>query len=96
MAKPPDYAALALLQDEKARRVIEYLIERLTASALKLSYDLRMPPDELEAVLTLLEGPGLVRRAPRQSQMPGDAIQVTEKGQQLRQYVGRTARQNKL
>jgi len=81
----PEFDCLTVLQNEGARRVLEYLVANLTASALKLSYALKMPPDDVEKVLAELEAKALVSRTSRQ--MPGDAYVLTAKGQQLRRYL---------
>ena len=53
---------LVVLSDEKAKRVLEYLASNLTGSFMKLSYELKMGPKELEEALTMLEAAGLIRR----------------------------------
>ena len=91
----PELDVLMVLQNEGTRRVLEYLVVNLTASALKLSYALKMPPEDVEKVLAELEAQGLVSKTARQ--MPGAAYVLTAKGQQLRRYLsGPSVRQYKL
>ena len=93
--KEPDLDVLTLLQDEGARRVLEYLMANLTASALKLSYALKMSAEDVEKVLAGLEAQGLVSKTARQ--MPGAAYILTTKGQQLKRYLpGPSARQYRM
>lgn len=91
----PELDVLSILHNEGARRVLEYLVSNLTASALKLSYDLKMPPEDVEKVLTDLEAHGLVNKTVRQ--MPGAAYILTAKGQELRRYLsGPSVRQARM
>lgn len=77
--------AFELLGDDKARPVLVYLIQNSAASALKLSYALKMDPDDVDGALQKLEANGLVHREPRQ--MPGDAYVITGKAQPMRKYL---------
>jgi len=53
---------LVVLSDEKAKRVLEYLASNLTGSFMKLSYELKMGPKELEETLAKLEAAGLIHK----------------------------------
>ena len=91
----PELDVLTVLQNEGTRRVLEYLVVNLTASALRLSYALKMPPEDVEKVLAELVAQKLVSKTARQ--MPGAAYVLTAKGQQLRRYLsGPSVRQYKL
>ena len=85
MKEPPSVGILSALQDENARRILEYLVENLTGSLMRLSYALKMNPEEVEQALESLDSLGVVQRSARS--ISGDAFVLTEKGQQLKPYL---------
>jgi len=60
MAEPLD-ERLVFLHDRNARDVMEYLISVYSASKLRIAYELKLKPDEIEEVLAKLVKLGLIR-----------------------------------
>lgn len=91
------FDTIALLQDAKVRQIWEYLLENKAASTLRISYALKMPPEDVERSLKQLEDKQLVRRETlgitSGTALSSDVYVLTEIGERIRKYLSRPPRQ---
>jgi predicted transcriptional regulator len=82
------FNARKLLEEGGPRRILEYLLKNKAASDLKLSYSLRMKPDEIDEALRKLEEARLVRPELTKG-LSGRTYIPTEMGFAMEQYLSR-------
>jgi transcription initiation factor IIE alpha subunit len=80
------FDAVKLLDDHRVRRIFEYLLKNMAASELKMSYDLKMAPDELTPSLAKLLEIGLVQTVTTQGTL-SQSYTLTEKGFRMNRYL---------
>lgn len=80
------FAAMKLLDDHRVRRIFEYLLKNMAASELKLSYDLKMPPDELTPSLQKLLEAGLAQTVTGKGAL-SQSYTLTERGFRTNRYL---------
>jgi predicted transcriptional regulator len=81
----PDTAQVKMIfDDEIVRKIMEYLIKTLAASKLKISYDLKLPPEAVDDAMRKMEEAKLIRT---QSGRSRDVYSPTEAGLEMKPFL---------
>ena len=78
---------MAALEDENTRKVLGYLYKLLSASRMKIAYDLKMSPNEVDSALQSLLNAELIELQSTSTRMIGQVYTPTKEALAMREIV---------
>ena len=89
MSEPLNLEGLAALKDENTRIVLDYFAKALSASRLKVAYDLKLTPDKVDDALKKLQDAKLIRvqEGSESARMSGQVYSPTPEALSIRKFI---------